>query len=160
MQSLRTCWIPDWRYIYLIIVVVAFVTFIIMWISGKVSPTDQQEQDEKTFRICAFLSSLFFPILNHLPHSFLILAQFAVFFHPIFCHFSCQGCPPSFPCAGYATDVTTDIQGRSQNLRHFYPGMGLKLGSLGFSRNQNNRGSSGVYVICIYCGLSGKINAH
>ena len=49
----------------------------------------------------------------------------------------------------------TDIQGRSQNLRHFYPGMGLKLGVLGFSRN---RGSSGVFVICIYCGLSVKIN--
>ena len=58
-QSLRTCWIPDWRYIYLI-VVVAFVTFIIMWISGKVSPTGQQEQDEKTFWILAFFTFFFF----------------------------------------------------------------------------------------------------
>ena len=27
-----------------------------------------------------------------------------------------------------------------------------------FPRNQNNRGSSGAYVTCIYCGLSMKIN--
>ena len=31
-------------------------------------------------------------------------------------------------------------------------------GSLGFSRNQNNRGLSGGYVTCIYCGLSVKMN--
>ena len=28
--------------------------------------------------------------------------------------------------------LLTDIQGRSQNLRHFYPDMGLKLGVFGF----------------------------
>ena len=40
---------------------------------------------------------------------------------------------------------STDIHGRSQNLRHFYLGMGLKYwGSSDFSRNQNNRGSSGM----------------
>ena len=36
--------------------------------------------------------------------------------------------------------------------------MGLNWRSLGFSHNQNDRGSSGVYIICIYCGLSMKIN--
>ena len=41
----------------------------------------------------------------------------------------------------------TDIQGRSQNQRHFYSGMGLKLGIFG-------------YVTCIYCGRSVKINMH
>ena len=35
---------------------------------------------------------------------------------------------------------------------------GLKLGSSSFSRYQNNRGSSGVYVRCIFCSLSVKIN--
>ena len=54
--------------------------------------------------------------------------------------------------------ITTDIQGRSQNLGHFYPGMGLKLGVFGFSHNQNSHGSFGAYVTCIYCGLSVKIN--
>ena len=43
--------------------------------------------------------------------------------------------------------LVTDIQGRSQNLRHFYPGMGLKLGVFGFSRNQNNHDLSGAYVL-------------
>ena len=52
----------------------------------------------------------------------------------------------------------TNIQGRSENLPHFCPGVGLKLGSLGFSRYQNNSGSSRAYVTCIYCGLSIKIN--
>ena len=47
----------------------------------------------------------------------------------------------------------TDIQGRSQNLRHFNPGMGLKLGVFGFFLNQNNRDLSGAY-----CGLSVKVN--
>ena len=42
----------------------------------------------------------------------------------------------------------------------FWSGMGLKLGVFGFSRNQNNRGLSGVYVICICCGLIVKINTH
>ena len=51
----------------------------------------------------------------------------------------------------------TDIQGRSQNLRHFYSSMGLKVGSLGFSRKQNNRGLLGAYVTCIFCGLSVNI---
>ena len=43
--------------------------------------------------------------------------------------------------------VPTDIDRRSKNLRHFDPGMGLKLGVLGFSRDQNNRDSSGAYVL-------------
>ena len=43
--------------------------------------------------------------------------------------------------------MPTDIQGRSQNLRHFYPGMGLKLGSSGFSRNQINRGSTSALCL-------------
>ena len=41
---------------------------------------------------------------------------------------------------------TTDIQGRSQNLHHFYPGMKAHWGYLGFSGNHNNRNSSGAYV--------------
>ena len=36
------------------------------------------------------------------------------------------------------------------------PAWGSNWGSLGFSRNQNNRGSSGAYVTCMYCGLSVK----
>ena len=36
--------------------------------------------------------------------------------------------------------------------------MGLILGVLGFPCNQNNRGSSGAYVTCIYRGPSVKIN--
>ena len=55
---------------------------------------------------------------------------------------------------------TTDIRGRSQNLRHFDPSMGLKLGVFGFSRNQNNRSSSGVYVTCIFCGHSEREDKH
>ena len=39
----------------------------------------------------------------------------------------------------------------------FIPAWGSNLGSLGFSRNQNNRRSSGTYVTCLYCGLSVKI---
>ena len=38
-------------------------------------------------------------------------------------------------------------------------GHGAQIGSLwGFSRNQNNCGSSGAYVTCIYCGVSVKID--
>ena len=37
---------------------------------------------------------------------------------------------------------TTDIRGRSQNLRYFNPGTGLKMAVFGFSHNQNNRDSS------------------
>ena len=35
---------------------------------------------------------------------------------------------------------------------------GSNLGSSSFSHNQNNRGSSGAYVTCIYCGVGVKIN--
>ena len=49
----------------------------------------------------------------------------------------------------------TDIQGRSQNLRYIYPSIGSNWES---SWNQHNCGSSGVYVTCIYCSLSVKIN--
>ena len=44
------------------------------------------------------------------------------------------------------------------NLRHLDFSMGSYWGSSDFSCNQNNRGSSGAYVTCIYCGLSVKIN--
>ena len=54
--------------------------------------------------------------------------------------------------------INIDIHQRSQNLRHLYFGMGLKLVVFGFSRNQNNRGSSGAYVTCIYCSPSVKIS--
>ena len=56
--------------------------------------------------------------------------------------------------------MATDKQGRSQNLRHFFPGMELKLGVVGCSRNQNNCGTPGAYVTCIYCSLSVNINMH
>ena len=49
---------------------------------------------------------------------------------------------------------TTDMQGRSQNLCHFYPSIIIWI----FSHNQNNRGSSGACVTYIYCGLSVKTN--
>ena len=45
----------------------------------------------------------------------------------------------------------------AQNLKHFYPTMWLKLEVFGFSRNQNNHGSSGAYVTCIYCSLRVKM---
>ena len=41
----------------------------------------------------------------------------------------------------------TDIDWRSQNLRHLYPGMGLQLGYSGFSCNQNNCDLAGAYVL-------------
>ena len=53
---------------------------------------------------------------------------------------------------------TTDIQGRSKSLRHFYSGMGLKLGVFGFLFFPRNHGLSGVYVTYIYCSLKVKIN--
>ena len=46
-----------------------------------------------------------------------------------------------------STVQSTDIDWRSQNLRHFYPSMGLRLGYSGFSRDQNNRYSSGAYIL-------------
>ena len=45
-----------------------------------------------------------------------------------------------------------------QNLRHFDPVWGSNWASLGFAPNQNNCGSSGVYVTCRYCCLSVNIN--
>ena len=44
---------------------------------------------------------------------------------------------PPFLCVEFKT--RGHIQERSPNLRHFYPGMGLKLGIFGFSRNQGSR---------------------
>ena len=41
----------------------------------------------------------------------------------------------------------------------YVPAWGSNWGFLGFSRNQNSRGSSGGYVTCIYCGLRVKIHA-
>ena len=38
------------------------------------------------------------------------------------------------------------------------PAWGSNLGYSGFSLNENNRGSSGAHVTCIYCDLSMKIN--
>ena len=40
---------------------------------------------------------------------------------------------------------------------HFDTAWGSNWGSLGFYGNQNNHGSSGVYVTCIYCSLSMKM---
>ena len=54
--------------------------------------------------------------------------------------------------------LSTDIDQISQNLRHFDSRMGSNWGHSGFSRNQNNRGSSRAYITCIYCGLSVKMN--
>ena len=43
--------------------------------------------------------------------------------------------------------VVTNLHQRSQNMRHLYSGMGLKLGGLFFYIYiQNNCGSSGAYV--------------
>ena len=40
----------------------------------------------------------------------------------------------------------------------FIKAWGSKWGSSGFSCNVNNRGSTGVYVTCIYCGISMKLS--
>ena len=40
----------------------------------------------------------------------------------------------------------------------FIPAWGLNWGSLDFSCNQNNCGSSGAYITCICCSLNMKIN--
>ena len=63
-------------------------------------------------------------------------------------------------CYNVWQTTTDDIHGRSQNLRHLYSSMGLKLEALGFSRNQNKRYSSGAYVTCTYRGPSVKINMY
>ena len=55
--------------------------------------------------------------------------------------------------------VLTDVQGRSQEPAPFLiPVWGSNWGYSGFTGNQNNRGSSGAYVTCIYCSPSFKIN--
>ena len=58
--------------------------------------------------------------------------------------------------------LAIDIQGRSQDLHHFCPGMDSNWGSSSFScrPNQNNSGLSGVYVTYMYCGLRVIINVH
>ena len=43
--------------------------------------------------------------------------------------------------------LPTDIDRRSQNLRHLYPDMGLQLGYSGFFNDQNNCDSSGAFVL-------------
>ena len=43
--------------------------------------------------------------------------------------------------------LVTDIDQRSQNLRHLYPSMGLKLGVVRISRDQNNHDSSSAYAL-------------
>ena len=50
------------------------------------------------------------------------------------------------------------IQKRSQNLRHFYIGMGLNLGVFRFPCNQSKCGSSGAYATCNYCSQRVTIN--
>ena len=50
-------------------------------------------------------------------------------------------------CLVVRCTACTDIQRRSQNLRHFYSGMGLKLGYLGCSGNQNKLDLSGANVL-------------
>ena len=54
----------------------------------------------------------------------------------------------------------TGIQGRSHNLRHFYPGIWLKLGFSGFSHNQNNCGSSGAYVTVVWAWRQTCVKCH
>ena len=50
--------------------------------------------------------------------------------------------------------VTSQIyKGDSRTCAILIPVWGSKWGSSGFSRYQNNCGSSGAYVTCIYCGL-------
>ena len=49
-----------------------------------------------------------------------------------------------FHFSKYLCVDATDIDRRSQNLGHLYPGMGLQLGYSGFSRDQNNCDPSGV----------------
>ena len=50
------------------------------------------------------------------------------------------------------------IQGRSQNMRHLYPGMGLKLGVLRVFLKSKEPWFVRCVVTCIYCGLYVKIN--
>ena len=52
-----------------------------------------------------------------------------------------------FHFSKYLCIDATDIDQRSQKLRHLYPGMGLQLGYSGFSRDQNNCDSSGMYEL-------------
>ena len=62
---------------------------------------------------------------------------------------------------GILSVLKTNIQGRSQNLRHFYPRHANWRSSvflLFFVCNQNNRCSLGV--TSIYCALSVKISTH
>ena len=56
------------------------------------------------------------------------------------------------------TTFRRDNEGDSRTCAIFIPVYGLKLGVFGFSRNQNNCGSSGAYVTCIYCMRRSKRN--
>ena len=51
-------------------------------------------------------------------------------------------------------ECIADIDWRSQNLRHLYPGMGLQLGVFGFSTSK----ITVIRQVHMYCSLSVKIN--
>ena len=57
-------------------------------------------------------------------------------------------------CFVFSTDLSTDVDQRSQDLRHLYPGMGLQLGVFWFSLTSKLV----IRQICMYCDLSMKIN--
>ena len=54
----------------------------------------------------------------------------------------------------------TDLNLQFKNWHRFPPAMGSTWGYLGSSHDENNCDSSSVYVTCICCGLSMKINTH
>ena len=56
-----------------------------------------------------------------------------------------------------APPIHVDIHGRSQNLRHFYPGIGAQIGGFEFSHNLNDHCSSGAGITCVCCGQRVKI---
>ena len=56
-------------------------------------------------------------------------------------------------CTGWSTDIE---EGDTRPCTIFIPAWGSIWGSSGFSCNNNNRGSSGVQINCMYCGLSMK----
>ena len=54
--------------------------------------------------------------------------------------------------------VNTTDQGYPRTYAISIQARGSNYGSSGFPCNQNNSGSSGAFVTCIYCGLSIKMN--
>ena len=66
--------------------------------------------------------------------------------------FECTLIPGKILCGGHTTEIPEPSP--------FLSRMGLKLGVFAFSSNQNNSGLSGVYVTCIYCGVSASEDKH